>query len=212
MGLLSRFKRFLLSDEEWRKLQEYDRLMFAQDLATTIKPDNVLESIENWRRQVKMLEEHPLSQARVINTTILTRLTEILEGMHDKMSELKKLDEILKVLKEEEAVKTNYKPRAALEFSLNRVRHLTVKDKEVIEVLEARGEQGMDSEEMAIALGLARSTVAYRLNRLYAMGIVDKKMVGKKVIFILTKTKQKTEENLTQFFENGPETESRDIG
>ena len=203
MGLLSRLKRFLLSDEEWRRLQYYPMYV---DEVRPLKVQTVADTIESWQRQVKVLEEHPLSQARVINTKILNQITEILQSISEKLEELKKLDELLQLLKEEERPRRVFRPRSAVEYALTNVGHVTYKDKEVIELLESSGEEGMTSEEVGAALNLARSTVCYRLNRLYSMGLVDKKMVGRKIVFVIKKGGG-SKPNLTKFFYEGPKEE-----
>ena len=128
-----------------------------------------------------MLQEHPLSQARVVNSQILTSLTDILSGLDGRLSELKKLDEILEILRAREAVKQEEMKLGAVERVIKRVRHITLKDRILIDLLEKRSP--ISADDAAAELNLSRSTISYRMNKLYSMGVLDKEVLGRKILF-----------------------------
>ncbi len=177
MGLLDLFKKR-------KKVNEKEQTKPLESQIDQIKALKLSEALENWQKQVSLIEEHPLSQARVLNSQLLGSLNDIINSMDAKLSELRKLDEILAILRAENAPKSERKtPETALEFALSKVGYVTPKDKQVIELLETVSE--LSSEEVSQKLNLSRSTISYRLNRLCSMGILDKKARGRIILFYL---------------------------
>lgn len=178
MGILNIFKKRKEKPDSEQKWQE------KRDLSKISSP-SLKESINNWQEQVSILEDHPLSQARVINTQVFEGITSVISSIDEKLSDLGKLDKILELL---EALKTEKleenvenEPKSALEFALTKVNHLSIKDKDVVELLENQGP--MSAREAGKRLELTRSTISYRLNRLYNMGILEKMASGRTIKF-----------------------------
>ena len=181
MGLLKRLKR-VFKDEKKPRERVQDELLSTDIIK--IKAPELADTIKSWEKQVSLLQTHPLSQARVVNTQILSSLTDILTGLDGKLDELSKLDEILGILKTGEAVKSEERKLGAVDRVLKRVRHITIKDRMVIDLLENR--HPLSADEVAEELNLSRSTISYRLNKLYSMGVLDKEVAGRKILFKIT--------------------------
>jgi DNA-binding transcriptional ArsR family regulator len=178
MGLLKRLKR-LLKEEKKPKERVQDELLSTDIIK--IKAPELTDTIKSWEKQVSLLQTHPLSQARVLNTQILSSLTDILTGLDGRLVELDKLDEILGILKAREASKDAEKGLKAVDRVLKRVRHVTIKDRILIDLLEKK--PLLSADDVAEEVNLTRSTVSYRLNKLYNMGILDKDVAGRKILF-----------------------------
>lgn len=158
-----------------------------QDLPQTKK------LISNWENAVDTLQDHPLSQARIINTQLLEMLTNVLDSMDKKLDKLEKLDEILKLLKqgqielEQKGVKSE-----RLDQAIKEIEEATVKDRDAYEILAEKGE--MTAEKLAKEMDISRSTASSRLNRMYDIGLVNKNAKGRK-IFFSPKSLEKDEQN-----------------
>jgi DNA-binding transcriptional ArsR family regulator len=178
MGLLKRLKRVFKDDEKPRERVQ-DELLSTDIIR--IKAPELTDTIKSWEQQVSLLQTHPLSQARVVNTQILSSLTDILGGLDDKLTDLSKLDDILSILKAREALEIEKKSLGAVDRVLNSVRHITIKDRIMIDLLEKN--PILSAEEVAAELNVTRSTVSYRLNKLYSMGVLDKEVSGRRILF-----------------------------
>ena len=180
MGLLKRLKRLFAEEKTVRRTKDD---VLHTDIVRIKAPD-LSDSIKTWEKQVELLQNHPLSQARVVNTDILTSLTQVLGGLDGRLDELRKLDEILGILKAQETKKTEDKGLKTLEKVLKKVRHVTIKDRILLDLIEKT--PLLDADAVADELELTRSTVSYRLNKLYSMGVLDKEVSGRKILFKLS--------------------------
>lgn len=138
--------------------------------------------VSEWERQVTLVKQHPLSQVRVINATLLDTLTEVLRKMDGKLAALAKLDDILGILKEVKSSLSGtgvYSRR--LDKAIEEIEDITIKDEQVLRILSQEGRKTAD--EISQVLGITRSTASLRLNKLYNSGVLDKKPQGKKIFF-----------------------------
>ena len=147
-----------------------------------------LESTEklimDWKTTVEAVKEHPLSQAKIINDQLLDLLTKVLASMNRKLDNLNKLDRILELLEKgrEELVEKGFEIPEAIETAIKELERVTVKDRDAYNVLLKKGE--MTAEKLAKEMNISRSTASSRLNRLYDLGLVDKKAIGKNIVFV----------------------------
>jgi DNA-binding transcriptional ArsR family regulator len=166
--------------------QQYRQIPQHKDLPETSK------LVSNWKNAVEMVQDHPLSQARILNTQLLEVLTNVLESMDGKLDNLVKLDEIIALLKEgskelkEKGVKSD-----KIEEAIKELERATVKDRDAYQVLFERGE--MTADRLAKEMKISRSTASSRLNRMYDIGMVDKKAIGKKIYFSAKKIVDESE-------------------
>jgi len=142
--------------------------------------------IENWKQIVKVVQDHPLSQARVINDQLLGQLSKVLEQMNSKLDTLVKLDYIISLL---EQSKKDMEGRGvgtkSIDLAIKELKALSLKDQEAYEVLKKEG--ALTTEEFAQKIGISRSTASTRLNKMYQLGLLDKKTIDKKVLFEVKK-------------------------
>lgn len=184
MSLLKRFKRLFV--EEKQEKRPKDDVLHTD--IVKIKAPDISDAIKTWEKQVELLQNHPLSQARVVNTDILASLSDVLGGLEGRLGELSKLDEILGILKAQETRKIEQNTLKPVEKVLKNVRHVTIKDRILLDLIE--GKPLLDADTVADELNLTRSTVSYRLNKLYSMGVLDKEVSGRKILFKLTQHNQ----------------------
>lgn len=160
---------------------------FKKTKTTKSTPVDAYSSIiKDWERQVQLVKQHPLSQIRIINQTLLETLTDILKRIDIKLENLSKLDEIIEILKtkekelEREGVETK-----EISEAIRRLENITFKDKQVLGVLEK--EEKLSANQMAKLLNITRSTASLRLNKLYEMGVLEKEAKGRNILFKIKK-------------------------
>jgi DNA-binding transcriptional ArsR family regulator len=140
--------------------------------------------LKDWSKTIEMVEKHPLSQARVMNTAVLSDLTRVLNSMDEKLSKLDKLDEIVRLLGETKKQLTSAGlPTVSIDQAIDRIKGLTLKDKDAFEVFKSDDE--LTTEEFAKASKVSRSTASTRLNRLFSFGLLEKDTDGKKIVYKL---------------------------
>jgi len=129
------------------------------------------KTIEEWKRQVEELRKHPLTQVKILSDSLLRELNQKLGDISSK------LDELLAHTRESHAPKISQYPKS-----------LTVKDRELIKILEDR--EPLNTQELAKALGVNRTTASIRLNKLASVGVLDKKSRGKEIEYSIRRTKK----------------------
>ncbi len=151
----------------------------------TVKPvDSTDDMLKEWSKTLEIVEKHPLSQARVINTGILNNLTHILNSMNEKLNSLNKLDKIVTLLLETKSQLENAGLSTRnVDVILSNIKGLTIKDEEALNYFK----DGvlLTTEEFAKLSNLSRSTASSRLNKLFSLGVLEKISEGKKVKYKL---------------------------
>ncbi len=164
------------SSAQTATVQKIEQKIVVKDLSDT------QALLKVWNDSVKNISEHPLSQAKVINTQILEQLSDILASMDKKLEKLTLLDEILGLLK---GTRTQIIELGGnteqIDTAISHVEGLTIKDEEVIRALSDKGPQTADT--LSRLMGISRSTASSRLNKLNAMNLVRKKTDGKFIYF-----------------------------
>jgi predicted transcriptional regulator len=164
------------SSQSTATVQKIEQKIVVKDLSDT------QALLKVWGDSVKNISEHPLSQAKIINSQILEQLTDILTSMDKKLDKLTLLDEVLSLLK---GTKTQIIELGGnteqIDKAITHIEGITIKDEEVIRALGDKGPQTADS--LARLMGISRSTASSRLNRLNAMNLIRKKTDGKFIYF-----------------------------
>ncbi len=152
-----------------------------------IKLEDTKELLEEWRKTVEAIQEHPLSQAGIINTKLLELLTNLLGSVDKKLEKLDLLDEIARLLRES----SEEKEAEAEEIEEDIIRKFgaTVKDRDAYNILLKKGP--MSAEQLALEMKVSRSTASARLNRLFNLGLVDKEARGKEIFYRAKKRVEK---------------------
>jgi len=187
MSLIGKISGFFSSKSQNKKTAKTDSVQKEKkekkDKKKT-KPKINTEAIKDWQKQVQEIQEHPLSQARIINTNLLDELTRQLGVINDKLDNLEKLNEILEILRKNEF----YVDKVDSE----NINDITIKDKEALETIDRVG--SVEAMKLARLLKISRSTASLRLNRLHSFGFLEKFSKGK-TIFYRLKGKYKKKED-----------------
>lgn len=137
--------------------------------------------LKDWSKTIELVEKHPLSQARVINTAVLTDLTQILNSMNEKLDKLAKIDEILSLLSETKGqLEKAGLPTRNVDVVIGSLKGLTLKDQDALKFFK---DKQLTTEGFADNAGLSRSTASSRLNKLYSMGLLEKTAEGKQIVY-----------------------------
>lgn len=161
-----------------KTVQKIEQKIIVKDLS------NTEEILNAWNHSVKNISDHPLSQVKIINTQILEQLTDILGSMNKKLDKLGQLEEIIYLLKESRTeIRVVGGSTNKIDKAISKLENLTIKDEEVIRVLNDKGPQ--TAEQLSRLIGVSRSTASSRLNRLEKMKVVRKKAEGKIIFYSL---------------------------
>jgi DNA-binding MarR family transcriptional regulator len=147
-------------------------------------------AIKQWEDTIKIAQQHPLSQVKIINSKILEDLDVVLKSMNqrlERLDDLDKLDIILELLQStKQEIESKGIRSDALDNAISQIGQFTIKDKDVIEWV-ARQER-VTAQQLADFLNLSRSTASFRLNRLSELNALEKEAIGKKIYYKLKKT------------------------
>lgn len=172
------------SSQSTATVQRIEQKIVVKDLSDT------QALLKVWGDSVKNISEHPLSQAKIINSQILEQLSDIMESMNKKLDKLALLDEILGLLK---GTRTQIIDLGGsteqIDKAITHIEGITIKDEEVLRALGDKGPQTADS--LARLMGISRSTASSRLNRLNAMNLIRKKTDGKFIYFSVEQKESK---------------------
>ena len=157
-------KLFKKKKKKPQQLDEDVKQTHQQDTSTRV--EQVEQQVRDWEELLMRVKAHPFSQFKIINDQLLTSIYKALKDIDRKLEKLVLLDEIYRILtKGKEEIK------------------LTVRDKEVLRLLSQYGM--MTADEVAKKMNISRSTASLRLNKLFLMGLLDKKVENKKVFFFI---------------------------
>ncbi len=166
-----------------KKTQQIRQVPQHKDLPETEK------LVSNWKNAVEMIQDHPLSQARILNTQLLEMLTNVLSSMNAKLDGLNKLDDIILLLKEgQKELEEKGMKSEKIEEAIVELEGATLKDKDTYNLLKSKGE--MTANTLAKEMKTSRSTASSRLNRMYDLGMVEKKSKGRKIFFSIKSIKK----------------------
>jgi len=178
MGLLSKWRKKRKMTQEPVPTQEQ-----KQDFPE-IKPESGENVLKQWTKTLDMVENHPLSQARVINTAVLTDLTHVLNSMDEKLDNLGKLDKIISLLIEtKKQLNEAGMPTDKVDAAITSIKGLTIKDQEALNFF--KGDELLTTKVFAERADLSRSTASSRLNKLFSFGLLEKVAKGKKIAYKL---------------------------
>ncbi len=140
------------------------------------------EKLQDWSELIAKVRSHPLSQAGIINTEVLMRLVQSLESIDYKLSDLKKLDDILLLLKKsKDELEQKGVSSTTLDTAVQELERISMGDKTALDAIKKYGP--VTTEKLADKMKLSRSTMSTKLNKLYTLGMLDKQVVGKEVQF-----------------------------
>jgi len=129
-------------------------------------------TLKEWREEIKRLQEHPLTQAKIINQNLLNSIMELLEQINQKLDVLNtRLDRL-------EARKTRVKVKVEKpEVKLSK------QEQKILAYIRAK--RIVQAGPVASRLGISRSNASLKLNKLYQIGYLNKQQDGKDVYYSL---------------------------
>jgi len=209
MGLLDKLKKLFKGEEETTAEQQptvdqhqthIQQYQPPNQHDQTLNVNQRIDVVENWEKTLQAVQQHPLSQVKIINTQILEDLSNVLKSMNSKMHKLDKLDKIDEIYEillrtqaelESQGIKSEH-----LNAALSEIERLTIKDKDVIDWISKQ--EQVTAQQLADRINLSRSTASFRLNRLAELGVLDKEALGKKIYYRLKNMPQFTSETRGQ--------------
>lgn len=124
--------------------------------------------LREWRTEVQKLQEHPLTQAKIVNEKLLAAVMDLLNEINSKLDELNTRVGQLETLKTKQAKEA---PEVKLSTNEQKVIDFVKKKKEVV------------ANEVASSLKISRSNAALKLNKLFSVGLLEKRQDGKDVYY-----------------------------
>ena len=135
------------------------------------------------KKQLEAVEQESKQQEK---KSKIDEILDKLEKIEKKLDEITKKEDVLPILND-------------IYWILKKDRQmkkLTEKDIKLLEVLYREGP--MTAEDVASFLGISRSTSSLRLNRLYSIGYLEKRIMDRKVYFVI-KNEEEIEKLLEEF-------------
>ena len=152
-------------------IQKLKQLFAKQKEEELSRPKDHI-TLDEWKRQVEDMKNHPLTQAKVINLELMNSIFAVLDQLHEKVDTVNTRLERLE--KKPRPRKTGEKkPKVKLSKS----------ERNIVELLKNR--KNVQASQIADKLKISRSNASLKLNKLYAVGVVKKTQDGKDVLYNL---------------------------
>ncbi|MEM2874058.1 MAG: hypothetical protein QW063_01185 [Candidatus Nanoarchaeia archaeon] len=177
MGLFDTFKKLIKKQRTEPQKSRPEVKKKAQTVVKQVKrkrprqkPEH--EVLREWRAELKRLQEHPLTQAKIVNERLLAAVMDLLNEINSKLEELN-----LRIAKLESIARQTQKkaPVAPLKIKLSS------KEQSVLDYVKQNTE--VKASDVAAALNISRSNAALKLNKLFSINLLDKRQDGKDVYF-----------------------------
>jgi DNA-binding transcriptional ArsR family regulator len=127
------------------------------------------QMLREWRSEVQKIQEHPLTQAKIINERMLAAVMDLLNEINSKIEELN-----TRMAQLEERSETR-REKSAIKLSTN--------DQKVLDFIKKKKQAQANS--VAEALKISRSNAALKMNKLFSLGLLEKTQDGKDVHYKL---------------------------
>ncbi|MBD3263296.1 hypothetical protein GF374_02865 [Candidatus Woesearchaeota archaeon] len=150
-----------------RKRRSRTKTKQKQKTKKKTKRDHI--TLREWKKELKRVQEHPLTQAKIINQNMLSSIMDLLEQIDEKLNKLNtRMDRL-------EAKKVSDKTKKELRAQLSK------QEQKIIDFIKTNNlvQAGPLSEE----LGISRSNASLKLNKLYSIGYLNKQKDGKATHF-----------------------------
>ena len=153
-------------------------------------------TLAEWKTMMKELQNHPLTQAKVVNQQMMESMMGILENMNEKLDTVNvRLDRLegtnKKILDEQKSQKSEIKrvkqdQKQSTEKQIKEVGKnlkLSKSEKKILELMKTR--KNIQAGDLAPKLKISRSNVSLKLNKLYSINLVTKFKEGKDTFYSL---------------------------
>jgi DNA-binding transcriptional ArsR family regulator len=144
-------------------------------VTTTVKPrprqKPKLEHavLREWSTDLQKLQQHPLTQAKIVNEKLLAVVVSALNEINEKLDELSA--RMVKIEAQRITVKDREKPKLKLSSNEQKVFDFVRKRKRV------------QAAEVAKSLKISRPNAALKLSKLFSMNLLKKDQEGKDVYY-----------------------------
>lgn len=127
--------------------------------------------LSEWSADLKKLQQHPLTQAKIVNEKLLAIMVEALNEINAKLDELS--TRINKIETRKVAAREQERPKVKLSSGELKVLDFVKKKKQV------------QASEVAKNLKISRPNAALKLSKLFSIGQLEKEQEGKDVYYKL---------------------------
>jgi DNA-binding transcriptional ArsR family regulator len=154
---------------------EIKQKMRAAAMTTTVqkrprqKPKLEHAVLREWNTDLQKLQQHPLTQAKIVNEKLLAVVIDALNEINAKLDELS--IRIAKIETQRIAIKEREKPKVKLSSNEQKVFDFVRKKKRV------------QASEVAKNLKISRPNAALKLSKLFSMNLLKKDQEGKDVYY-----------------------------
>lgn len=165
------------------------RAMFKKKQKTKRKP----KELADWEKMYKVLQEHPLTQAKIVNEQLLHSTQESLKKIDER---LENIEERVSKIEKTPTRKTSRAPKKSVKKEKEVVQEIqqvtkvkkivadadmTDEEKRIIAHLKKQGES--DASTISTQFKISRSNASLKLNKLYHWGFLDKRLDEKTVFY-----------------------------
>jgi len=148
------------------------------------------KTLTNWEQMYKSLQDHPLTQAKIVNEQLLqstqdslNKINNRLDDIEERVTHIEKRP-VTKISKTSKPSKTKEKEVIKEITKIKKIvadADMTEEEKAIIEHLKKQGES--DADTVSTQFKISRSNASLKLNKLYKWGFLDKRLEEKTVFY-----------------------------
>ncbi len=146
--------------------------------------------LSNWENMYKALQDHPLTQAKIVNDELLKSTQESLNKINKRLDKIEERVENIenKPVKKTKPSKSSKKSTQKEEVKeITKIKKIvadadmTDQERAIVEHLKKQDES--DAETISEQFKISRSNASLKLNKLYKWGFLDKRLEEKTVFY-----------------------------
>lgn len=148
------------------------------------------KTLTNWEQMYKSLQEHPLTQAKIVNEQLLQSTQDSLNKINNKLDDIEERVTNLEKRPIRKISKPSKKSKKEIVKEIQQVTKvkkivadadMTEEEKAIVEHLKKQGES--DADTISTQFKISRSNASLKLNKLYKWGFLDKRLEEKTVFY-----------------------------
>jgi|TARA_B100000035_G_scaffold230225_1_gene198392 predicted HTH transcriptional regulator len=142
--------------------------------------------LSSWEDMYEELQEHPLTQAKIINETLFQNTNNAIEKINTRLDSM---DERLIKLEKRKTRSTKEETIIVSENSDNLIKpildkgRLSNQEELILEMIKEQGE--VDAKSVSNKFDISRGNASLKLNKLHDFGLLEKRMDDKTVFYLL---------------------------
>ncbi len=134
-------------------------------------------SLGEWKAEIERIQNHPLTQAKIINDRLLNAIYGILEQINQKIDALGMRIEKIEARSSDNHAKHVKVKEAVSIFEAG----LSSQERKILELVKKK--KARQATDIADVLNISRSNASLKLNKLFDMGVLDKDKEGKDTFY-----------------------------